>query len=78
MKRELDRAIECLEFCQKYDIRTNSSVIVIPNPVTMTPSSEFRLIEDNETDDRQQWLEVSVNGEFIRPFPGSLIIERIA
>src|ERR1700733_14136588 len=73
LKAELDRAIACLEFCQEHDVRSSSRVLVIPNPSTMTPSSEFRLIEDNETEDREQWIEVKMNGQFIRPLPGSLI-----
>ena len=75
LKLELDQGIACLEFCQEHDVHPNSRAIVIPNPSMMTPSSEFRLIEDNETDDRDHWIEAKANGQFIRPLPGSLIIE---
>jgi len=75
LKLELDQAIACLELCQEYDVRPISRLLVIPDPSTTTPSSEYRLIEDNETDDREQWIEAKVNGQFIRPLPGSLIIE---
>lgn len=77
-KLELDQAIACLEFCRQHSIRPNSRVIVIPDLSTTTPSSEFRLIEDNETDNRDHWIEVKVDGEFIRPSTGSLIIESSA
>ena len=74
-KLELDRAIGCLELCQRYDIHPSSKVLVLPVPLTVTPSSEYRLIEDNETDDREKWIEAKVNGQFIRPLPGSFIVE---
>ncbi|QVL30745.1 hypothetical protein KIH39_18045 [Telmatocola sphagniphila] len=75
LKLELDEAISWLELCQKYDIHPSSKVLVLPVPLTVTPSSEYRLIEDNETDDREKWIEAKVNGQFIRPLPGSLIVE---
>jgi hypothetical protein len=75
LKREIGQAIALLEFCQRYDIRPGSKVLVVPEPSTMSPSSEYRLIEDNETDEREQWIEAKADGEFIRPLPGSLIIE---
>ena len=69
------RAIGLLELCQEHDIFPTSRVLVLPPPLTLTPSSEYRLIEDNETEDRQNWIEVKVNGQFVRPLPGSIIIE---
>lgn len=75
LKHQLDRAIGCLELCRGFDVRPDSKVVVIPAPETLTPSSEFRLIEDHETDNREQWTEVRADGAFIRPLPGSLIIE---
>jgi hypothetical protein len=75
LKVELDQAISCLELCQEHDILPSSRLLVIPDPSTMTPSSEYRLVEDNETEDREKWIEAKVNGQFIRPLPGSLIVE---
>jgi hypothetical protein len=75
LKSELDQAIAWLELCQEFGLCPSPKVIVIPQPGTTTPSSEYRLIEDNETDDRGQWIEAKVNGQFIRPLPGSIIIE---
>ena len=72
---ELDRAIQLLEFCDRNRVDPNSKVTRIPSPRTVTPSSELRLIEDNETDDPQHWIEVLVDGLPIRPLPGAILIE---
>ncbi len=76
LKIEIERAIKCLEFCQQYDLHTAVRVVVMPDASTMSASSEFRIVEDIESDDKQHWLEVIINGELIRPLPGSLIIEK--
>jgi hypothetical protein len=74
-KRQLVHAIGCLRLCQEHEINPRSRVIRLPNPVNMTPSSEFRLIEDQESDRRENWIEVESDGEPIRPVPGSLLLE---
>jgi hypothetical protein len=76
LKRQLDDAIECLELCERYQVRPNAKVIVLPETETRSPSSEFRLIEDHESDRSEHWTEVMLNGARVRPSPGSLIIER--
>ncbi len=75
LKVEIERAIGCLNFCSSYAIRPARRVIRLPDPQTLSPSSEFRVVEDNESDEREHWIEVEVDGESIRPVPGSIILE---
>ena len=74
LKRQLDAAINCLEFCQRHQIRPNSKVIVLPDTQTQTPSSNYRVLEDDETDDRECWIELEINGEPLNLYPGDIII----
>ncbi len=77
LKRELDRAIACVELCDRYAIDPQGKVTVLPESRTRTPSSEYRLVEDHETDDRAHWTEVHVDGEPVRPAPGDAILTRL-
>ena len=75
-KLELDKAIGCLRLCGKYEIEPEASVITLPEKSTKTILSEYRVVEDCETDERTRWIEVEVAGHRVRPIPGALIIER--
>ena len=75
-KIELDRAIGCLRLCMRYDISPTDRVSVLPEPTTLTPSSEYRIVEDHESDDRAWWTEVRIDGYPLRPVPGALIVEK--
>jgi hypothetical protein len=76
LKRQLDDAIGCLELCERHQIRPDANVVTVPEPQTRSPSSEFRLVEDHQSDRREVWTEIMFDGEPVRPLPGSLIIER--
>lgn len=76
LKRQLDEAIGCLELCERHQIRPDACVIALPEPETLSPSTEFRLVEDHESDRREDWTEVTLDGVPVRPLPGSLILER--
>ena len=75
LKLEVDAAIECLRMCADYGISRPARVVRLPERRNRTPSSEYRLMEDQETDDRQHWIEVEVNGEPVRPAPFSVLVE---
>ena len=75
LKLQLEEAIGCLQLCMRYAISSRSRVTQIPLPRTMSAASEFRLVEDHETDNRESWEEVRVDGETIRPLPKSIIVE---
>lgn len=71
---EVEHAIGCLRICDINNIGPNSKVIELPTQIYQTPSSEYRIIEDCETEDRKYWVEPKVNGDFIRLHQGSKVI----
>ncbi|TWT81706.1 hypothetical protein CA13_31590 [Planctomycetes bacterium CA13] len=74
-KRDVDAAIAALQLCAAHGIHGNATVTKLPMTQTSTPSSEYRLVEDHETDDPQTWTEVVVNDEPIRPTPWTLLVD---
>lgn len=76
VKLQIDDAIGCLRLCERYQITSGASVVQLPEPDTRTPSSEFRIIEDQESEKRECWNEVMIDGAPIRPAPGTLLVER--
>jgi hypothetical protein len=53
-------------------------VAVLPDKRTRTHLSEFRIVEDHETDRRQYWIELCDDHGPLRPLPGDLLIRRKA
>ena len=76
LKRQLDVAVACLEFCQRHQIRPDCSVTVLPPTRTRTPSSEYRIVEDHESENREDWTEIEVNGQPLRPGEDDIILGR--
>lgn len=76
-KLDLERAIACLELCELHRVDPRGKVVLLPDPETSTPSSEFRVIEDHESDEPQHWVEILVDGEPVRPSPGDAIFSTI-
>ena len=76
LKRQLDSAIAALELCQRFQIRPEAPVTVLPDLRTMTPSCAYRVVEDNETDDRAHWVELEIEGKRLELSPGDIVIER--
>jgi len=58
----------------QHQINPDLKIIMIPEQATKTPSSEFRLIEDHESDDKKYWTEVKLNDIELRPSPGDFLI----
>jgi len=73
-KKSLDSAIKWLKKGEEFNIDPNKQIISLPQTQTKTPSSEFRIIEDNESDKIEHWEEVKINDKIIRPLPGSWMI----
>ncbi len=76
MKLELDRAIKCLKFCNENGLfkNTNETYKVIELPATSELYSEYRLIDDCETEDRNMWKELKTNGNKLFLHPGDIVI----
>ena len=73
-KRQLDDAVNCLQFCQRHQLRFNSEVTVLPNTQTRTPASNYRVLEDHETEARECWVELEINGKPLHLYPGDIVI----
>ncbi|NGF75644.1 hypothetical protein G5B10_07110 [Fluviicola sp. SGL-29] len=73
-KRNIDNAIKWLKKGMQHQINHDLKIIMIPEQATKTPSSEFRLIEDHESDDKKYWTEVKLNDIELRPSPGDFLI----
>ncbi|GAB5407278.1 MAG: hypothetical protein Aurels2KO_55090 [Aureliella sp.] len=74
-KRDVDAAIATLRLCAAHGIHGKATVTRLPMTQTSTPSSEYRLVEDHETDDPRTWTEVVVNDEPIRATPWTLLVD---
>ena len=74
-KRDVDAAIATLQLCAAHGIHGKATVTKLPTTQTSTPSSEYRLIEDHETDDPQTWTEVFVDDKPIRATPWTLLVD---
>lgn len=75
-KLELDLALSCLAMFEKLGIDPTFEAFVLPEKRTTTPSSEYRLVEDHETDDPRYWKEVDLDGHALRPHPGAILLVR--
>lgn len=69
------QSIKWLKVGQNYNIDPRSKLITLPEPSVKTPSSEFRLVEDLETDNQDLWREVKIDGEEFRPMQGDIVIK---
>ena len=76
LKRQIDSAIACLEMCECFGIRPSASVTVLPDLQSMTPSCSYRIVEDGESDDKQHWMELDLEGRRLSLVPGDVIIEQ--
>ncbi|WP_313563423.1 hypothetical protein [Ruminiclostridium cellobioparum] len=77
-KLELDRAIKCLSFCNKNNLftNTNENYQVIELPMTSDLYSEYRIIDDCETEDRNMWKELELDNNKLFLHPGDIVITK--
>ena len=73
-KHALQRGIRVLELAEALGISGHEVPTVMPMGRTRTPSSEFRVLEDHETDDQSCWTEVEVKGDPLRLHPGDIVL----
>lgn len=75
LKSQLDQAIACLQMCERYQISLNAKVIEIPPPQN-SRLSQYHLMDDCGSIERDSWTEVEANGKFIAVLPKTLLIQR--
>jgi hypothetical protein len=74
LKLDLGTAAGCLRLCQKYGIDGRWQPIELP--VSDNVYSEARLMWDNETENREHWETVVINGERLGAWPGDVLLCR--
>lgn len=79
IKLEIDRAILCLRFCDEHKLFNNLKekyeVIELPFPSGSGGFSEYRIIDDCETEERKYWKVLEENGEEVALFPLDIVIK---
>lgn len=78
-KLELDRAISCLEFCIEHDLFSDNkekySVFELPLPDGSGYFSDYRIVDDCETEDKEFWREIKFEDKKVFLSPGDIIIK---
>ena len=74
-KLQLDDAIQCLKFCRTHEIIASAKVFQLPETPSGMLFSEYRILEDHETDDQNYWTELKIENREIRLSPGVLLID---
>ena len=67
LKKEIEKAIYCLELCSKHNINKNNIEAIVVLPESKTGYSEYRILDDCEVDNRNLWREISraTSGDFV-------------
>jgi hypothetical protein len=66
-KNLIKYSIEMLKKCNKYNISPSSVFTQLPKRICQSPSSSYRIIEDQESDNKNDWVEVHIeNKQFNR------------
>jgi hypothetical protein len=74
----VDHSLNLLRKCEQHDIRAGSIFTKLPPKQCDTPSCDYRVIEDGETDDSKYWYEVEISGKQfgnVRLHEGDVVIE---
>ena len=75
MASEIDLACQRLEVCEKWGIFPRSIVRALPPQKCESGSSDYRIMEDCETEHRPSWAEADFAGQALRFNAGDLIIQ---
>lgn len=76
LKKELSEAIYLLNILKQHQISKKTVEAIIELPSSNTGYSDYRIINDCESDDPDHWLEVRINDEKIRLAEGDIVIRR--
>jgi hypothetical protein len=71
---ECDAAIALLLKCGRHGIVAADPFIVLPTQRIRSGSSDLRVLEDLETEDRAVWKEVVVQGKPLRLSEGNVVV----
>jgi hypothetical protein len=72
---QIDLAMQRIQFCEEYGIYPKSIIYKLPEQSCRSASSEYRVVEDVETENRESWVEVHINNKPLRLNEGDLVIK---
>ena len=77
-KNLVESAINLLRKCEDFDVKASSIFTKLPEQVCQSPSSDYRIMEDCETENSEHWVEAKVEGRQsnqVRLNQGDVVIE---
>ncbi len=76
-KNQIRTALQSIQICQQWQITPRARIHRLPPQKTRTPSSEYRLMEDCETEQREYWQEAQFDGETLRFSEFDLLVQLV-
>jgi len=73
-KREFDLAIDCLKFCERYQMHPDAEVTTLPWP--RDAFGDFLVVDVNELGEASSWMPVTTAGEPITLYAGDLVVRQ--
>lgn len=73
-KDSLMSSLRLLRQLSAYEIAPKAKIHALPLPQSAGAFSEFRLMDDQETEDRNVWRELEIEGEPVRAIVGDIVI----
>ncbi|WP_417761560.1 hypothetical protein [Shewanella sp.] len=78
-KQQLSAALHLLAKCEQYGVTATANFTRLPAQLCTTPSSEYRIVEDCESDDPRHWQELKIDDKpfnCVRLAPDDVVIAR--
>lgn len=76
LKKELSELVHLLDISHRYQISKNTIDTIFVLPDSNTGYSDYRIINDCESDNPAQWAELKINDEDVRLSEGDVIIRK--
>lgn len=76
LKQELSEMIHLWNIFDKYKVNKNTIETIFEVPDSHTGYSDYRIVNDCESDDPQHWIELNINNESIKLSEGDIIIKK--
>ncbi len=73
-KNSLVKSLRLLRQLATHEIDPKAAIYSLPLPRYSGHFSEFRIMDDNETEDREQWTELEIEGAPLKASVGDLVI----
>ena len=73
-KESLVKSLRLLQQLTEYDVAPRAKIHTLPLPESSGHFSEFRLLDDQETEDRSHWTELEIEGDPVRAIVGDILI----